>query len=142
MAFRVDVSSSHVAVGLHRIVSAPIPGAPADYKPIEYEWLLVLYERGSNQPCLVISSEVNDYPDGNACGSHFLCIFDDNFHSNLGLSNAWARAEFFFPRAIELSAEHLGEPMPTLDTALTARIRKLDRIPSRGLGWLRRLIGR
>jgi hypothetical protein len=41
--------------------------------------------------------------------SHFLCVFDEQGHHNLGDSNEWADPEKFEAAALKILAERLGE---------------------------------
>jgi hypothetical protein len=98
---------------------------------IEYQYIVAVFERGVRDPCLFVTSERNDPEEAAAFlrelgmeppdvesdeGSHFLCVFDDRGHSNLGPSDDWADIGRFEQAALRIVAERFGEtPRPAED---------------------------
>lgn len=96
---------------------------------VEYEFIIVVFEKGATDPFLFVTSEKNDpmaaaklfqelglEPDMmpiDRGASHFLCIFDKNGHHNLGDSNDWGESEKFEMAALKILTERLGE-MPII----------------------------
>lgn len=70
---------------------------------IEYLFILAVFRQGV--PCLFVTSEVNGMSLGN--GSHFLCVFQDDTHVNMGASDEWSILERFESKALELAGKHL-----------------------------------
>jgi hypothetical protein len=78
-------------------------------KPIEYLYILAAYQDGETQACLFVASEKNQMDGWNGTqASHFLGVFTDSKHINLGASNDWADLELFTTRALSVAVEHLG----------------------------------
>jgi hypothetical protein len=93
--------------------------------PIGYEYIIVVFEQGATDPFLFVTSERNDAtaareffqeleldPDmmpQEQGESHFLCLFDEQGHSNFGDSNDWGDAEKFEAAALKILTERLGE---------------------------------
>jgi hypothetical protein len=91
---------------------------------IGYEYLVAVFEPGIRDPFLLVSSERNN-PAADAeflrelglepqdidtsNGSHFLCVFDEEGHHNLGPSDEWADLEAFEKAALRVLAQRLGE---------------------------------
>ena len=75
---------------------------------VQYEFLLVVFDNEKGEPVYFVASERNAMwlPEGD--GSHFLGVFTDAGHANLGSSNDWGDQRKFFPKAISLAAEHFG----------------------------------
>jgi hypothetical protein len=98
---------------------------------IEYEYIVAVFEPGVRDPFLLVTSERNDPEEATAVlrelgmetqdfdgddGSHFLCVFDESGHSNLGPSDDWADIDRFEEAALRIVAERLGEtPRPAGD---------------------------
>ena len=96
---------------------------------IGYEYIVPVFEPGIRDPCLFITSERND-PTADSDflrelglepedvdtseGSHFLCIFDENGHRNLGPSDNWGNLEHFEEAALKLLEDRFGEK-PVVD---------------------------
>ena len=97
--------------------------------PIGYEFIVAVFEESATDPFLFVTSERNDPSAGLemfrelgieedmapvAQGeSHFLCVFDESGHRNLGDSNDWGDAEKFETAALRILTERLGGT-PTL----------------------------
>jgi hypothetical protein len=69
---------------------------------VEYEHLLVLFEVGRQDPIAFISSEVKDDLFEEKRGSHYLCAFIGDEHSNFGESDDWADLDRFEEAALDL----------------------------------------
>jgi hypothetical protein len=97
---------------------------------IEYLYILAIYRDGSEHPRLFVTSEKNILVFGG--DSHFLCLFTDSSHINMGASDDWANLDRFITEALLLATKHLGlSDIPVLQsearwislgTALTAEI--------------------
>ncbi len=74
---------------------------------VEYAFLLTVFD-AAKQVRLIVSSELNTMKSVLGGGSHYLCVFDDAGHSNLGDSDDWADDELFTARAIGVVHERLG----------------------------------
>jgi|1185.fasta_scaffold627588_2 hypothetical protein len=92
---------------------------------IGYEFIIVVFKEGATDPFLFVTSERND-PDAGAelfremeiepemdpvdkGKSHFLCLFDEQGHFNLGDSDDWGDVEKFEAVALKILADRLGE---------------------------------
>lgn len=99
---------SHTAVLLTDIVGP---------SRINYAHILVIFASGREDPVAFISSEASGDPSDILAelglddddfafkeeeGSHFLCAFTENGHSNFGASDDWADLEKFERGALEL----------------------------------------
>lgn len=89
---------------------------------IEYEYIIVVFQKGARDPFLFISSErnarfaeqqpilveeldddiLNDLLADNVGESHFLCIFDQQGHHNLGDANQWGDLQAFETAALQI----------------------------------------
>lgn len=92
--------------------------------PVGYEFIMVVFEEGATDPFLFVTSERNDPVAGSEFWpeiglgpdmlpddlgkSHFLCIFDEHGHHNLGDSNDWGNAEKFEVAALQILTQRLG----------------------------------
>ena len=81
---------------------------------IQYAFLLGVFDNVTQEPVYFVSSEVNALAAAIGGGSHYLCIFDDTGHGNLGGSDDWGDPDKFFPQAVHLAAEHFGMSMEEL----------------------------
>ncbi len=97
--------------------------------PVEYEYIIAVFERDNDDPFLFVTSERNDPGEAKiffeemgldpedfpvAQGeSHFLCLFDESGHKNLGDSNDWADIGKFEKQALIMLEKILGTK-PTL----------------------------
>lgn len=79
---------------------------------MEYLFILALLEEGAPEPRLFITSEVNAMAGVFGGGSHFLGLFDQTGHANMGASDEWAERERFTTKALALAAERLGVADP------------------------------
>jgi hypothetical protein len=78
---------------------------------VQYLFIFHIYYRFKkveDPPLFIISSEENMMQEGPGGGSHFLCVFDDDGHSNLGQSNDWGNRGKFFKKAVEVAEMKLG----------------------------------
>jgi hypothetical protein len=73
---------------------------------IEYLYVVAIYRDGESQPCLFVTSEKNTLVFGG--DSHFLCLFTDSGHHNMGASDDWADLERFITQALLVATNHLG----------------------------------
>jgi hypothetical protein len=89
---------------------------------IRYEFMMVVFEKGATDPLLFVTSELNDpssdpemleelgmepedFPQG---ASHFLCVFDESGHHNMGDSDEWGDIGKFEAAALKLLVQRLG----------------------------------
>jgi hypothetical protein len=91
---------------------------------IGYEYIVAVFEPGAPDPFLFVTSERNDPvaaagflaelgldPEDIADeqpGSHFLCVFDEAGHGNLGKSDDWADQAKFEAAALAILRDRLG----------------------------------
>ena len=73
--------------------------------PVQYQYILGLLDNKTDEPCLYVTSEVNESDSENRSGSHFLCVFPGDGHENLGASDDWAEVSTFLERALEIVEE-------------------------------------
>ena len=76
--------------------------------PVEYLYLLIVFEGNSQTPCLIVASEVNQLASRLGGGSHFLGLFRDESHSNLGSSDDWADEARFTQEALRIVQKEMG----------------------------------
>lgn len=76
---------------------------------VQYRFIVAVVEVPSGAPVYFVASEKNEMDDGGR--SHVLGVFVNDGHLNLGASDEWADPRRFFPRAIDLAAEHFGLPI-------------------------------
>lgn len=95
----LPLGESHVMVLLDEITSSG---------PVQYEFVLAVFEAESRNPVYFVASEVNTMAGVLGGGSHFLGIFDGDGHGNLGSSDEWADPSKFFPKARELAAKRFN----------------------------------
>ncbi len=101
---RIDLSTGrHSAILLDNIESLGM---------VEYLFVLVVFENKIKEPCLYVTSEVNERSLVSGNGSHFLGIFKKDGHSNLGASDDWADINKFERAALQLATEYLREGKP------------------------------
>lgn len=75
---------------------------------MQYQFLFVVSEKDKQEPVLIVSSEKNSMQKRLGGASHFLGLFDEHGHTNLGHSDDWGNLEMFFTKALELVEKHLG----------------------------------
>lgn len=75
---------------------------------IEYLYILAVFEREGSQPCCFVTSEINSMAGELGGGSHFLCVFENERHSNLGASDVWADEEKFTAEAVRIVQRMFG----------------------------------
>ena len=95
----IPLGSAHVMISFDEITSSG---------PIQYEFILAVFEVSSGKPVYFVASEANLMAATHGGGSHFLGVFDGNGHANLGSSDDWADPSKFFPKARELAARRFG----------------------------------
>ena len=79
---------------------------------VQYLYVLALIELDQEEVSLYITSEVNDLAQEFGGGSHFLCVFNNEGHHNLGDSDDWADLERFATKALSLAGELLDVTDP------------------------------
>ena len=75
---------------------------------IEYLYILFAIKDEEDAPDLFVASEVNARAKSLGGGSHFLGVFDQNGHTNMGSSDQWANLDIFAARALEIDTARLG----------------------------------
>ena len=75
---------------------------------IEYKFIVGLFDDRTQKASIFITSEVNTMAKRFGGPSHFLCVFDNNMHSNLGASDDWGHRGKFFSKALEIAAKQVG----------------------------------
>ena len=73
----------------------------------DYLYVLAVFKEQAVEPCLVVTSEVNADCWNIGGGSHFLCVFSGEIHSNMGASDDWADLDKFTSKALSLAAAEL-----------------------------------
>ena len=73
----------------------------------DYLYVLAVFKGQAAEPCLVVTSEVNADCWNIGGGSHFLCVFSGEIHSNMGASDDWADLDKFTSKALTLAAAEL-----------------------------------
>ncbi len=94
------VTGKHTAVLLDNIESKG---------PVEYRFILAVFDDETRKPCLLVASEVNALAKELGGGSHFLCVFPGDGHRNLGSSDDWADIAKFEEVAVGIATEHLNK---------------------------------
>jgi hypothetical protein len=79
---------------------------------LQYAFLVGVFDNATKSPVYFVSSEVNTTAATFGGGSHFLCIFDGEGHSNLGSSDDWGDAKKFFPKALKIAEAQFGVSRP------------------------------
>ncbi len=79
---------------------------------VDYLHVLAILAGDAPEPRLFITSKVNAMARACSGGSHFLGLFDEVGHANIGASDAWADRERFTTKALALGAERLGVTDP------------------------------
>ena len=74
---------------------------------VEYEYLMIVYQKGSDEPKMYVTSEVNSNYDVERCNSHFLCTFFDGQHTNLGSSDSYGIESIFEENAVRMIKDTL-----------------------------------
>jgi hypothetical protein len=85
---------------------------------IEYLYVLSVGPKDRGPICLYVTSEKNmmdgRFGAGKRVGSHFLCSFKNNAHSNHGASDDWADLDKFETRAVAMAAEEVNFPLQSI----------------------------
>ena len=79
---------------------------------VHYLYVLALIEVAQEEVSLYVTSEVNELAQELGGGSHFLCVFNNEGHHNLGNSDDWADLERFATKALSLAGEMLDVADP------------------------------
>jgi hypothetical protein len=77
--------------------------------PVQYTHVMYVYEKGdflTGKPRYAVASEVNRMATPGEERSHFLGVFTQGNHLNLGASNDWADLEKFASKALTVIQEH------------------------------------
>ena len=81
---------------------------------IEYLYVLVAFKDGDHSPRLFVAAEVNEVAQHFGGGSHFLGIFDEEGHANMGAADEWGDLERFTEEALTIATTRLAlEGTPT-----------------------------
>lgn len=75
---------------------------------VEYLYIVAVRRDGDDLPCLFVTSETSEMPEGLGGRPHFLGMFDASGHSNLGASDEWADMEHFASRALSIVIARLN----------------------------------
>ncbi len=75
---------------------------------IEYLYILFAIKDDENAPDLFVASEVNAMAKSLGGGSHFLGVFDQAGHGNMGAADQWANLDIFAAKALEIATARLG----------------------------------
>lgn len=89
----------HTAVLLAEIV--PVGG-------FEFRYILVVYDGDTQQPFFFVAAEANRWVERDGGGSHFLCTWGEEGHSNYGDSDKWADEAEFVAEALRLARAKCG----------------------------------
>ena len=84
---------------------------------MKYAYLVIVFETASKQPVLFVASEINSAVKEFGGGSHFLGVFDDHGHANMGSSDDWGDPRKFFPKAMQIAKDRFLGKSPSADTA-------------------------
>ena len=93
------LGADHTAVLFDQIKSA---GA------VQYAFLVAVFDNQRKQPVYFVASEVNSMAQTLGGGSHYLGVFDEDGHANLGASDEWGDPNRFFPEALRIASEQFG----------------------------------
>jgi hypothetical protein len=96
----------------------------------DYLYVLAVFKDKASEPCLVVTSEVNADCWNIGGGSHFLCVFSGEIHSNMGASDDWADLEKFTSKALSLAASELRVFDSPRELAITGNGREPDKASS------------
>ncbi len=77
---------------------------------VQYAFLLVVFDNAKQEAVYFVASEVNQMVAAFGGGSHYLGVFTDAGHANLGSSDDWGDPRKFFPEALRMAAERFGVP--------------------------------
>ncbi len=95
------------------------------YDLVEYSFILILYDKATDDPVMYLTSEKNTSPFGElfanlgiapeageesagGSGSHYFCVFDIDGHSNYGASDDWGDVDKFEQKFLEDIQEGLA----------------------------------
>ena len=96
----------------------------------DYLYVLAVFKEQATEPCLVVTSEVNADCWNIGGGSHFLCVFSGEIHSNMGASDDWADLDKFTSKALSLAASELRVFDSPREVLLTSGGREQDKASS------------
>ncbi len=75
---------------------------------VQYAFILAVFDKQTQNPVYFVASEVNSMAAELGGGSHYLGVFDDSGHANMGSSDDWGDPRKFFARAMRLATERFG----------------------------------
>ena len=112
----VNMQYRPIVKSMNRVGAAPLGDGHtalmfdsiASVGPIQYTFILAVYDDTTREPVYFVTSEVNAMAAEFGGGSHFLRAFDGPKHLNMGASNDWAEPDKFFPEALRRAAEWVG----------------------------------
>lgn len=99
------VSRTPLATGKH---TAVLLDDIESLGPVKYQFILLVFDDRSKEPCLFVASEVNETARRFGGGSHFLGLFAGETHSNYGSSDDWSDIGKFEQAALKLALQHLS----------------------------------
>ncbi len=91
--------------GMHRGRLYMHPPTDTQTRKIKYLYSFAVTPVPENDPILFVTSELNDTAPG--AGSHFLGVFSEIGHQNLGASDDWGLRERFVERALAIVCARL-----------------------------------
>ncbi|HXE52717.1 MAG TPA: hypothetical protein VN541_06860, partial [Tepidisphaeraceae bacterium] len=71
----------------------------------KYAYMVIVFETATKQPVLFVASEVNGTAKEFGGGSHFLGVFEEKGHINMGSSDDWGDPRKFFPKAMQIAKD-------------------------------------
>jgi hypothetical protein len=77
--------------------------------PVEYAFILTVFDDATQQPCLFVASEVNALAATLGGGSHYLGLFPGDGHMNFGASNDWADIHLFAREALRIATRQFQQ---------------------------------
>jgi hypothetical protein len=96
----------------------------------DYLYVLAVFKEQATEPCLVVTSEVNADCWNIGGGSHFLCVFSGEIHSNMGASDDWADLDKFKSKALSLAAAELRVFESPQELLIASGVREPDKASS------------
>ncbi len=96
----------------------------------DYLYVLAVFKGQAAEPCLVVTSEVNADCWNIGGGSHFLCVFSGEIHSNMGASDDWADLDKFKSKALSLAAAELRVFESPQELLIASGVREPDKASS------------
>jgi hypothetical protein len=78
---------------------------------VTYKFVLAVFDDYTRRELLYVTSELNSRAVLSGEGSHFLCLFHNDQHSNFGASDDWSDIDKFAEAAMAIALRELDEPM-------------------------------